>query len=99
MAHRPKPNSMLPKQRKANPAGEQVRANKTEQGLLSQGEFRARITGHSPTIHREDIIVTSIFAPNNMAATFVKQMLREMQREPEEAALTQFCLAGVIAGQ
>lgn len=99
MAHRPKPNSMLPKQRKANPAGEQVRANKTEQGLLSQGEFRARITGHSPTGHREDITVMSIFAPSNTAATFVKQMLREMQREPEEAALTRLCLAGVITAQ
>ena len=80
---------------------------KSRAGLLSQGrikgkEFQVQRTIFTARkaavlqIHREDTRVMSIYAPSDMAATSVKQVLREMKQEPEEpeeGRATQLCVA------
>lgn len=39
--------------------------------------------------HRQDTTVMSIYAPNNMAVTFIEQMPEEMPRDPGKTELSQ----------
>lgn len=87
--------------------GMPAKVKQNRAGLLPQRRIQGkelqvqRMTVHIlkaiPMIHREDTTDRSIDAPNNMAATSVKQMLQERRREPEEGrAGPALCLTDAV---